>query len=100
MITGTKNVAGVPAAQRQPRERQQRRRQKRNQQQRSDGKEGHHDAAPLGKMANTQELDEAIVIDIVGRRRQSQNNHASTATKSLEPSRPTGNPMRHVDIRI
>lgn len=99
MITGTKNVAGVPAAQRQPRERQQRRRQKRKQQS-SEGKEGHHDGAPPSKMRISQELDDAIVIDIVGRKGQPHNKHASTAANSLEPSRHTGNTLRHVDIRI
>jgi hypothetical protein len=89
MITRTKNILGIPAAQRQSRDRQQRRRQ---QQQR------HADA---GSDEEKSKSRGAAVIRVKEERPKPVADTAATTQKSLSRQPSAGQPKRRrVDIRI
>ena len=91
MITGTKNIAIVPAAQRQARDRQQRRQQQ-HRQQNSDGEDAHR------------EFQEATVIRIAGRSKPPADPPTGASEATDEAHRPPSGPQDskrfRVDIRV
>lgn len=96
MITRTKSVAGVPAAQRQPKDRQQRRRQKQKKQP-SDGDDSRR------KVDGQHEVAKATVIDLMGPKRNPRHpaiSQNSTLVKDRQTSRHPGRKQHHVDIHI
>jgi len=96
MITGTKSVAGVPAAQRQPRDRRQRRRENRKKQS-SDGDDSHP------KVDGLREVDDATIIDIINPERHPRHpaiTQSNVSGKDRQASRHPGRKQRHIDIRI
>lgn len=93
MISGTRSVAGVPAAQKQPKDRQQRRRQRRKRQS-PDGDDAHREVDALGKQ------DDAMVIDIKGRGKHLANRPSSSPSKERQASQHPGRKPRYVDIRV
>jgi hypothetical protein len=93
MITGTRSVAGVPAAQKQPRDRQQRRRQRRKRKS-SDGDDSHREVDSLGRQ------EDAMVIDSKVRGKHSAKTPSGIPAKERQASQHPGRKPRHVDIRV
>lgn len=99
MITRTRSVAGVPAAQKQPRDHQQRRRQRRKRQS-SDGDDSHREVDGHREVDSSGRQEEAMVIDIKGRAKHSAKTPSGIPAKERQASQHPGRKPRHVDIRV
>jgi hypothetical protein len=99
MISGTRSVAGVPAAQKQPKDRQQRRRQRRKRQS-PDGDDAHREVDSHREVDALGKQDDAMVIDIKGRGKHLANTPSSSPSKERQASQHPGRKPRYVDIRV
>jgi hypothetical protein len=87
MITGSKNILGIPAAQRQSRERQQRRRQPQRQ-----------PASDSDEKKSTS--DNATIIKINARAKQAADAAIDPAKRIAQRQSPEKRKLKHVDVRV